>query len=534
MSFSMIGPPEAWTSAFATAQNMHLDLIDRSSSWSEWLKAQMIAVGTAVTEPDFEIGWDAISGSVPITWGGAYTAPTLPSVGGAPTGPDAPDMGTIPDVPGVDVDPAPEWTETLPTEPGTAPVVSLLTVEELDALTLPTFEVTVPSETIAALTAEFEFTPGNYAPTLKTAVSGAISNVLGGEVVIGNETFQDIFTDAADDLTAAYTGEALAAGNECGMLGELPSGALAVRLDVAKAKYRQGLQKVRLGVAVEQAKAWREDFWKGIEAGQAFEQLWTAFFTAEEGRRLQAASAVVEAQVAVYNASVARWNAMLAMVQANVQVAAEHRARALMVIEDHKERLAQRLSDIQAADLQVKAWLGQWDGYDKAASAKTRVFASKVQAYTAYIEGTKTGLEADIAAAKAAIDRENAITTRFAETWRGIATKSTAVLAQMQAEAVPAELQIKSEGTRIQSDNQVLSLAVENAKLALAQGTENAKLRLSQIQFAAGQGMEAQRAVLQAGAHITGAYLAAGSINYGATASGTYGNSNSWSVDGNA
>lgn len=529
MSYTPFGPPAAWSEAFARAATSHGELLDRSDSWSTWLKAKLDTIAEEVTTPDFTVSWGTITGAVPVTWGAAYSAPTLPSLSEAPTGPDAPTIGTIPTVTAPTIGTAPVWDATLPDTPGDAPSPTILTVAELAALSLPTFSVTVPSETIAALTAAFSFTPGTYTPTLKTAAANVIDSVLDGNPVISAEVFLDIFTAASDDLTTIYAGDMLQAGNTVGMLGELPSEALLVRVDLATAKHRQELQKVRITTAIEQAKAWRDDFWKGVDAAQAFEQLWSGFFLNEEANRLKAAAATVEAAVSVYNANVARWNAMLAMASTHVAVSAEQRARAMMVIEDHRERLQQRQSDIAAADLAVKLWLGQWDGYAKAAGAETQVFAGKVQAFSASLEGSKTTLSASVETAKAAIEKEVAITQRFSETWKGIATKTQAVLQQMQAAGVPAELQIKSEEARMRNDAQVLQLALSNAQNELTKGVETAKLRLQQVQYAAQQGLEVQKTIATLMAHTMGAYLASGSINYGASASAGYSTDNSWS-----
>lgn len=525
------GPQQTW------ASNDPLQtFITNSTTWANDLKSMMDTLAAAVETPNFTVSWGDITGSVPLSWGAPYEGVSrtedlvIPDLADAPTGPDAPVMGTIPSITAPTIGAAPTWDATLPDEPGDAPVVDILSVTELNALTLPEFTVTVPSATIDALTAPFSFTSGTYTPTLKDGVSTILGSVLGGNPIIGATAFDDIFTEAADDVTEMFTGDVLQAGNICGMLGELPSEALIVRLDQVTAKHRQGVAKVRINAAIKRAEMQREDLWKGVDAAQAFETLWSGFFLQQEATKLKVASAAVEAATAVYNANVARWNAMLAMAQTHVAVSAEYRARVMVKIEEHKERLAQRLSDIQAADIQVKAWLGQWDGFAKAAGAYTQVLAGKVQAYSAEIEGKKAVLTADIETAKAAIEKETAITQRFSEVWKGIATKTQAVLTQMQASVVPIETWIKSEDTRKRSEGQTLTLALENAKNELTKGVETAKLRLSQVQYASTQAIEVNKAIASLMAHTMGAYLAAGSVHYSVSSSESYSNSNSYTM----
>lgn len=98
-----------------------------------------------------------------------------------------------------------------------------------------------------------------------SARQDAIGRVLGGDVIIGADVFRGMYDEAASDLAATYADAVVTAGNVSGMLGELPGEAMLARVDAASTEYRKGRQKVSLAMRVEQAKAWREDFWKAID-----------------------------------------------------------------------------------------------------------------------------------------------------------------------------------------------------------------------------------------------------------------------------
>lgn len=353
---SMIGPPDAWIDAFAEAGVAHNDLLNRSESWANYLKAYLDSMSSTVTTPNFSVSWPEISAAVPLTWGTAYSAPTLPSV----------------------------------------PEVTGMSPENMHA---------------------FAFTDAAFTPDCKADTAETIAGVLNGAPLMGQTAWDDLYTDAADDITVAFVAATLQAGNIAGMLGELPGESLVLLAERAASDQRKALSKARLTLATEQAKAWREDATKMVEAGAAHDQLYGTIHNQEKVRGIQIQQAMSESSAKIYTAS-----------------------------------------------------------------------------------------------------------------WQSVAITYAARLAGAQAAAVPAQVHIDSEKTRASVDNQILQLAVENAKLNQGKGIADANLHMEQLKYIDALNIDLIKTVATLTAHTMGSYLSAGSINYGATASTAYNNGNSYTM----
>jgi hypothetical protein len=525
---SLVGIGGEWQDTFNQVQQYHANAADTADAIRGEITATLNTIAASIAAPVTVPTWGTLTGGtlLPNGWGDAWTAPSpvaVPTV----TGPAAIAFGTIAAPAAMTAQTAPVWSDTLPTEPGDAPAVTALTVAELETLTLPTFAVTVPAEDIGTLVAPFEFTDESYTGRMDGRVEATLHRVLDGEPVIGSDVFRGLRDQAAAGLAAAYADELIGAGTACGMLGELPGEALIARVDAATTKYRKGLQAADLTFALKQAETWREDFWKGIDAAHAYEGLWSALHVQEIGRRLQAATAAVQAAATVHNANVARYNLLLQRLTAEIAVSAEHRARLLATIEDHKERLAHRASDLQEADIRLRRWLGLWEGYKAAAGASATVFAEKVRVFTAAVEQNKALASLDVEAVKVMLEKEQAITQRFSADWAAIGAHAGAVQALVTANAVPAELQIKNESGRLAADAQRLALVEQDARLNLAAGTTEAQLAMEYLKFVEGQRTHNYNAMLNALGNMFGGVMAAAQTNMGATASTSFGVTNS-------
>lgn len=258
--------------------------LTNSNTWAEYLRGYLASMASSIETPDFSVSWPEISAAVPITWGADYSSPSIPSVAVL-----------------------------------TAPSVS---------------------------TAAFSFTDTSYTPDLKTEAETLIGNVIGGDSLIGQTAWDDIYTDAADDITVAFVAATLQAGNISGMLGELPGESLVLLAERAASDQRKALAKARLTVATEQAKAWREDAAKAIDAGRLHDQVYGAIHQQEKARALEAAKETADSSYKRYGAE---WQALV-----QFQGATLARTQALAVptqlsIDSEKARLGLEAQVLQLA-----------------------------------------------------------------------------------------------------------------------------------------------------------------------------------------
>lgn len=329
--------------------------LTNSTTWANYLQNYLAAMAAVVTTPNFEASWGDISGGVPVVWGAAYSAPQIPGV-------------------------------ATPADPTVS-------------------------------TSEFSFADESYTADIKEDAKTVLVGVLGGDPLIGQTAWDDIYTEAADDITAAFTAATLQAGNISGMLGELPGEALVLLTERAASEQRKALAKVRIGSATERAKAWREDVAKALDAGRAHDQLYGTLHQQEKSRALEAAKETADASYRRY------------------------------------------------------------------------------------------GVE-----------------------WQAVAQKQSAILAGTQAYALPTQLTIDSEKARFSIENQILQLAVENAKLEQGKGVAEANLHIEQLKYGATINADLLKSMASLSAHTMGAYLAAGSVHYSVSSSESYSNSNSYSM----
>jgi hypothetical protein len=304
---------------------------------------------------------------------------------------DIPEM-TI-EIPTLDIGEVPVWEFTLEEPTEAIPEVVEREVADLSILALDPVDITVPADTVEKLIAPFTWNFEEYTQNLVAQQQERISLVLDGEPVIGEAVFQGIYNEAVGELAVTYKDAMLGAGNEAGMLGELPSEALAARIDLATMEYRKGRQKVALETKRQQAVQWREDMWKAVESAQAFESLWSSYHLQRSGLILQGITAAQQAAVAVHNSNVQWYNSLLEAVQKEINIASENRERAVVKIAEYKARLDARAMDLQASDMRIKAWIARWDGFKAAAEAKTAVFTGQVEAFKAKVTFLNAVLE---------------------------------------------------------------------------------------------------------------------------------------------
>ena len=527
----LIEPGTTWQEAFDQVKSSHLNAADTAANIRTEITTVLNNIADGITTPTEMPSWGTLSGGALLRsdWGAAWSAPSAVSVQSV-SGPAAIEFGTVGTPATMGTATAPTWTETLPDEPGDAPTISEFTVEELGSLVLPPFTITVPTEDIGPLVAPFEFTNERYVGRMDGRVEAVLNRVLDGEPIIGSDVFDALQGEAQSDAAATYREAMQTASTTCGMLGELPGEALVSRFDAATGEYRKALQKIDTTFKIEASKAWREDLWKGVDAANAYEKLWMDLHVQEIGRLLTAATATVQAAGMVYNANIARWNAMLAQVNAHIAVAGENRARVLMELEWHKEKLATAIAALQVSDLKVRAWLGQWEGYKAAATAKTTVFGSKVQAFSATVDQNKSVAALSAEAVKVMIEREQGITARFAADWAALSNQASAVAALTQAHAIPAELQIKSESGRQAAEAQALALVEQDVRTTLDAGKAEAMLAMEYVKFREAMSQHDRDAMLNALANMYGAERAAAQTNLGASVSSGASVSNSSSI----
>lgn len=329
--------------------------LTNSNTWANYLQSYLAAMAAVVETPDFTVSWGDISGGVPVVWGADYSAPQIPGV------------------------------------------------------------ATPATPTVA--TNAFAFIDEAYTQDMRADARDVLTNVLVGSPLIGQAAWDDIYTDAADDITAAFTAATLQAGNVSGMLGELPGEALILLTERAASEQRKALAKVRIGSATERAKAWREDVAKALDAGRAHDQAYGALHQQEKARALEAAK--------------------------------------------------------ETADSSYR---------------------------------------------------------RYGVEWQAVAQKQAAILAETQAYAIPTQLTIDSEKARFSIENQILQLAIENAKLEQGKGVAEANLHIEQLRYGTTINADLLKSMASLSAHTMGAYLSAGSVNYSVSSNETYSNSNSYTM----
>lgn len=410
----------------------------------------------------------------PITAG--FTAPaigytlSLPAVPAAPTVTfptlPTPNGLTLSTVSSVVPDPAPQFTAVPPvvqilnkpgdltaTPPGSAPVVStvtlpaaptivlpdapymeLITLPTAPTLSLPTWAGVAPDgSALVTPTTGLVWSEQYYDSDLLQDVTGRLTTMLLGGTGLPAAIEQAIWDRgrAREDVIAKKATQE--AYEEFAARGfALPTGALAGRVAEVWQKNREAGSTFSRDVAIKQAELEVENLKFAVSTGIQLEGQLMTYAGQYAARALDAAKVTVQVAIDIFNTQVALYNARLQAYQTEASVYKE-------LIQAESLRLEQYRTEIEAqkliGDINVQAI--------QIYSERIKALLAAVEVYKAQLEGVKAvvdvdrvkieGFRATVDAYKATVDAKTSEYQAWAESIKGEATKVTMYEAQARA-----------------------------------------------------------------------------------------------------
>lgn len=169
--------------------------------------------------------------------------------------------------------------------------------------------------------------------------------------------------------------------------------------------------------------------------------------------------------------------------------------------------------DLEASDIRLRGWLGQWDGYKAATQAKTAVYEGQVKGFVAGIDAQRALLDGQVAFNTGKYQNNKALSDQYIAEWDSIKVEAESVGRVLEAALRGPAIAADIEKARVQAEATQLQLAVENAKLNQGKGIAEAQLYMEKIKSVTEMGRQAQNILANVGANVMGSYLTAGQIN---------------------
>lgn len=147
---------------------------------------------------------------------------------------------------------------------------------------------------------DFAYSETPYTELVKTQIQTAITNVLGGTVIVGTAIWDAIWDRVVDNFGQQQVGEEWQASDAGASKGwELPSETTLARLTKAEDETSKRTSAAALENAIQQAVQYREDQWNAVTNGTQFEKTHMDHHNNVWNRALDAAKATVSEAIRI-------------------------------------------------------------------------------------------------------------------------------------------------------------------------------------------------------------------------------------------
>ena len=345
------------------------------------------------------------------------TLPTVPDasgLGAAPT--DTPTIieATLPDAP----------TITLPT----VPTFAELALPETPTVIMPAFDGELPSNTLTAPTAEFDYVDDGYTSSLRDPlVAKLLDNLTNGGYGIETSDETSLWNRARDRETqngnAALEEMKRAAS---GTSFPMPQGAYYAALERARQDVMAKVSSLSRDIALKRADLYVENRKFTITEARGYETIAISLYNAIQERALNAAKASVELGIAVFDSAVKAFNTRLEAYKVEAQVFGERIKAELLRLEVYKTQMEGANLQLQSNKVKAEIYNSQLQGLNtvvgvykarlEAANTLTEIQRLKLDMFktrvSAYAE-TVRAKEAEFSMYKSAVDGQLAQTQVF-------------------------------------------------------------------------------------------------------------------------
>lgn len=442
-----------WLNSLATQQSeLPLSIVDTTigaNAGVSW--AVNLTPAAQPAEPDY-------SGDVP-------EAPTIPEVTVSIA--DAPAYGVV-------LTGAPDPIAA----PDFSPVARLMALPEITAVT--------PTLSVAALTTDFSFSEPVYTERVTADVEAGILAALGGAVGLPDGYWDDLWTRVSNDFArqqaaALRNARNRGAASHWGLPGEPVLVASAAIADEGQRK----LSLARLDQAQKQAEMAREDFWRAVAQGLAYEKVFLDFHHQVATRAFTAAEQLYGLRVQMHNANVQLFNASLEKAKADLAI---QDAKVQVVLKRHESELRGNATEIEQDAAILKRWLGEWDGFK---SDKTL----QLTAYAEQIKGWMSTTDAAVKVATLEQAKSDLDLKRYTALLGQIDTLAKATAQVLAARVQAVSYDLEGQKAEIVHEERINALKLQTAQLTQAAQEAKARIDVAQAEWLTGQAVSITKAL---------------------------------------
>jgi hypothetical protein len=169
--------------------------------------------------------------------------------------------------------------------------------------------------------------------------------------------------------------------------------------------------------------------------------------------------------------------------------------------------------ELEGNDVQLRNWLGQWEGYKAQSQTELAMFDGQLKGHTAGIDGQRAVLDGLLAANAGKRDVNKGLLDQYTAQWAGIKTQADAAGMVLDAALKGPALEVDIARAKMSEGSNQLQLAIENAKLNQGKGMAQAQCYVERIKAMAEMANQSSNTMATVGANIMGSYLTAGQIN---------------------
>lgn len=410
---------------------------------------------------------------------------------------------------------APDWDLDLD-EPPTSP--TLLAYSALPTLEpLPLIDIDIPPFDVDLLTTEFSFTEAPYTERVAQENEAEILRVLGGDLGIPQEYWDDMWAKVAGDLAEQQVGLARNARNRgAASYWGLPTEAVLTVSRAVQDEYNKKLQLVRIEQAQKQAELAHDDFWKAVDAALKYEQQWIDFHNQVQIRALTAAQALATIAIQVHNENVAWYNAMLQGAKLEAEVLT-------LEVETILKKYEAQLRINQA---QIEQNKGVTEVYQAEVQAYSVSQTMQIQAIAEKIKWWNATWGADLAYKNLTLERTKIDISNYAALLSKIEALSRGAATLLQARTGVSEFTLKNQLGILSQDEKRNASVFDGARIIQAAQEVNAKLQIEQVQWLGGQGNALLQNLAQLANGLAQALITVSDVNLGSS----YSNSDGYSI----
>ena len=430
--------------------------------------------------------------------------------------------------------------------------------------TLPEISAVTPTLDTDLLSADFSFTEPTYTERVSAEVEAGIKQVLGGDMGLPQGYWDSVWNEATGDLSRLETGRLRKARNRgAATYWGLPTEAVLVASREISDETVRAQQKARMEQARAQLVYAREDFWKAVAQGIAYEDQWINAHQQMAQRALAAAEAAVNLSVAVHNANVQRYNFIIEAAKLSIAV---DQAKLQRVLSQFEANLKARELELQQDVSKVQRFQARWNGYQISTNAKISHLSEQIKHWSSTAEAhsgyTNLGLQAETELAKLLLNNDQANEQlqlqrdsdyskvllqkqlafeglkfqktgldlqQYSSLLQRITAVSQATAAVLAARTGVKQINLTGQQSILERASLINNLKVETAKITQAAQESKANIDISQAQWLEGQGNQLASSIADLAYGYAQAAVAAARVNLSSDVSNSF--SETWSKD---